>query len=134
MAKVRFARASWASGRPLGWRHCTAGFWNARPSIVKRLFRAADIVGFLSRLLHPLSTLAGVLHTAILSVNDLNMYAGIRIGGAPGASYRIDARNSLNTNDTWLTLTNFALPYSPFLFIDEDSPNHPQRFYQVTSP
>ena len=59
--KGRFARASWASGRPLGWRHCTAGFWNARPSFVERLFGAVDIVGFLSRLLHPLSTLAGVL-------------------------------------------------------------------------
>ncbi len=75
-----------------------------------------------------------VTNTAILSVNDLHMYAGIRIGGAQGASYRIEARNSLSTNDTWLTLTNFALPYSPFLFIDEDSPNHPQRFYQVTAP
>ena len=75
-----------------------------------------------------------VTNTAILSVNDLHMYAGIRIGGAQGVSYRIDARNSLSTNDTWFTLTIFALPYSPFLFIDEDSPNHPQRFYQVTSP
>jgi uncharacterized repeat protein (TIGR01451 family) len=74
-----------------------------------------------------------VTNTALVSVNELRMYAGIRIGGAPGVTYQVAARNSLRTNDTWFTLTNVALPYSPYLFIDEDSPNHPQRFYSVTA-
>lgn len=73
-----------------------------------------------------------VTNTALLSMDDLHMYAGIRIGGAPGITYQVAARDSLSTNDTWSTLTNLALPYSPYLFIDEDSPNHPQRFYRVT--
>ena len=74
-----------------------------------------------------------VTNRALLSLNDLRMYAGIRIAGAPGVSYQIDTQNSLNASDPWLTLTNLTLPFSPYLFIDEDSPNYPQRFYRVTA-
>lgn len=46
----------------------------------------------------------------------------------------IYARNSLSTNDPWFALTNFTLPESPYLYIDTQSPSHPQRFYQVLAP
>lgn len=74
-----------------------------------------------------------VTNTAILSLDDLHMYAGIRIAGVPGAPYEIDARDNFDPGTPWLTLTNFTLPYSPYLFIDEASPNYPQRFYRVIS-
>ena len=68
---------------------------------------------------------------ATLTLLSIQTYAGLTISGPIGASYRIDARSTVSPTNVWQTLTNFALPSSPFLFIDYDSPNHPTRFYRA---
>ena len=55
-------------------------------------------------------------------------YPGITINGTPGLTYQIQYSTSLNSN--WQTLTNFSLPYSPYLWIDTSSPVSGQRFYR----
>jgi uncharacterized repeat protein (TIGR01451 family) len=72
--------------------------------------------------------------SALLTLSELHMYAGITVVGVAGTNYVIYARNSLSTNDSWFTLTNFTLSESPYLYFDTDSPSHPQRFYQVIVP
>jgi uncharacterized repeat protein (TIGR01451 family) len=72
--------------------------------------------------------------SALLSLSELHMYAGITVAGMAGTNYVIYARNSLSTNDPWFALTNFTLSESPYLYIDTESPSHPQRFYQVIVP
>ena len=58
----------------------------------------------------------------------LSTYPGITITGTPGLTYQIQSSISLNSN--WLTLTNFSLPYSPYLWIDTSSPVSGQKFYR----
>jgi hypothetical protein len=70
-----------------------------------------------------------------MSVIWLVRLSVITIIGRIGAFYRIEYQDSLRDAATWLTLTNFALPNSPFLYIDRDSPNSSKRFYRaVTVP
>ena len=66
---------------------------------------------------------------ATLSVTQLKMYAGLTISGIIGANYRIDYSTNLNSG-TWTVLANIALPSSPYLFIDVDSPNSSTRNYR----
>jgi hypothetical protein len=61
---------------------------------------------------------------------ELHSYAGITIQGEVGRPYQIEYTNRL-TSGSWIPLTNFYLPASPFLFIDTDSAGQPQRFYKV---
>ena len=58
----------------------------------------------------------------------ISTYPGISITGTPGLTYQIQYSTILNSN--WLTLTNFSLPYSPYLWIDTSSPVSGQRFYR----
>jgi len=55
-------------------------------------------------------------------------YAGITVNGTPGLAYQIQYNTKLNTN--WMTLTNFSLPYSPYLWIDTSTTVTGQRFYR----
>jgi len=68
--------------------------------------------------------------SAILSLLDLNMFAGLTIAGEVGGTYQIDYRNDLN-NTNWFNITNLVLPSSPYLFIDTASPQHALRFYRA---
>jgi len=61
---------------------------------------------------------------------SINLYAGVTMEGNPGAEYRIDYRTDLSTTTNWLTLTNFVLPQSPFIWIDYESPGQSKRFYR----
>ncbi len=57
----------------------------------------------------------------------ISTYPGVTINGTAGAVYQIQYSTDLNN---WQTLTNFMLPYSPFLWIDTSSPVVGQRFYR----
>jgi hypothetical protein len=66
---------------------------------------------------------------ATISLLSINMYAGLTIAGQIGANYRIDYQNDLS--GPWITLTNIALPSSPYLFIDTGSGSLSHRFYRA---
>jgi hypothetical protein len=72
-------------------------------------------------------TITNVLDT--LSLQGLNMYAGLTIVGQVGRTYEIDYWNDLSNNST--VLTNIMLPSSPYLFVDTDSPKFPRRYYRA---
>lgn len=59
----------------------------------------------------------------------LSTYAGITINGTAGGVYQIQYTTNLNYG--WQTLTNFMLPYSPYLFFDTSKTVKGQRYYQV---
>jgi hypothetical protein len=52
-------------------------------------------------------------------------YPGVTINGIPGATYQIQYSSNLSSN--WIALTNFTLPYSPYLWFDASSFPHVQR-------
>jgi hypothetical protein len=58
----------------------------------------------------------------------ISTYPGVTINGTAGATYQI--QYTTNLNSAWLPLTNFYLPYSPYLWIDVSSTVHGQRFYR----
>jgi hypothetical protein len=54
----------------------------------------------------------------------------ISIRGALGARYQLEAASSLPATN-WLVLTNLLLPSSPYVFLDETSSSHRDRFYRA---
>lgn len=57
----------------------------------------------------------------------ISTYPGVTVNGTAGAVYQIQSSTDLNT---WQTLTNFPLPYSPFIWIDTGSTANGQKFYR----
>jgi hypothetical protein len=70
---------------------------------------------------------------AVLTIFSMLQSRELEISGPLGQSYRIDSRLSLDATNGWTVLTNFALPNSPFLFIDGGSSNSSTRFYRATA-
>jgi hypothetical protein len=69
---------------------------------------------------------------AALSTVDLKMFAGLTIAGPTNRPYTVQYVNALQPTNTWQTLTtNLVLPSSPHVWIDLDSPNARQRYYQA---
>jgi hypothetical protein len=62
-----------------------------------------------------------------------NMFAGVTILGTPGAMYQIQYVNDLASTD-WKTITNIAIPSSPYTWIDLQSVNNSKRFYRAVAP
>ncbi len=62
---------------------------------------------------------------AILSIST---YPGVTINGTAGATYQI--QYTTNLNSSWQTLTNFMLPFSPYVWIDTSSPVVGQKLYR----
>lgn len=56
-------------------------------------------------------------------------YPGVTINGTAGGVYQIQYTTNLN-NSSWQTLTNFMLPYSPYLWIDTSLPVNGHKFYR----
>jgi hypothetical protein len=78
------------------------------------------------------SNVAGSLSSsnAVVSLLNLNLFAGLTIVGKIGGTYQIDYRTDLNSSN-WTVLTNLVLPSSPYLFIDPQPANGSQRFYRA---
>jgi N-acetylneuraminic acid mutarotase len=68
--------------------------------------------------------------TPATSIAAINMYAGLTIIGVVGSTNRIDFKPDLATTN-WTAMTNLVLPFSPYLFIDTNSPNSTKGFYRV---
>ena len=63
---------------------------------------------------------------------DLKLIAATVLAGSIGQQYRVDYADVVTVGTTnWLTLTNVALPYSPFLVVDPSSPGRTQRYYRA---
>ena len=81
----------------------------------------------------------GVRHAFVLYpvippaiTNDLKMYAGVKVYGAPGNSVRVDYTTNLNATPVpWNVLTNITLQRVPEVIIDYGSENQPKRFYRT---
>ncbi len=58
----------------------------------------------------------------------ISTYPGVTINGTADLTYQI--QYTTNLNSSWLTLTNFTLPYSPYLWVDTSSSIVGQRFYR----
>lgn len=64
---------------------------------------------------------------------EIALYAGVRIAGTIGATYRIEFATEPDPTD-WTAVTNIVLSTSPFLFFDTDSvTSHARRFYRAVT-
>ncbi len=68
---------------------------------------------------------------ARLNFVGLNLFPVLTIADVVGSSYRIEATSDLVNSNSWTTLTNLALPSSPYLFIDTSTPQAVRRYYRA---
>jgi hypothetical protein len=59
---------------------------------------------------------------------SISIYSGVTITGTAGLVYQI--QSTTNLNSAWQPLTNFMLPFSPYIWIDTSSPAIGQKFYR----
>jgi hypothetical protein len=78
------------------------------------------------------AALDNVSLTPIVSHVSINLYAGVRLEGVAGQSYRIEYVDTLGSGNDWTALTNIVLPSTPYLFLDVGSTNAGRRFYRAT--
>jgi hypothetical protein len=64
------------------------------------------------------------------STVDLALYAGIRVEGTVGRTYRIEYATDLDHAD-WMVVTNLVLPASPFTVFDPTPASAPKRYYRA---
>lgn len=62
---------------------------------------------------------------------DLQVFAGLTISGVIGRNYTVEYTLDFSPSPTWLPLTNFALPTTPYLFFDTSAPATQKRFYRA---
>lgn len=58
---------------------------------------------------------------------SISTYAGVTINGTVGSVYQVQFSTDLNS---WQTITNLILPYSPYLWFDTTSTVNGKRFYR----
>lgn len=61
----------------------------------------------------------------------LAMFPGVSITGTEGQTYRIETSTNLAPGSVWQPLTNFTLPFSPYLWIDATAPGQSRKFYRA---
>jgi len=61
---------------------------------------------------------------------DINCYAGVKVLGVPGRTYRIESSPASGTPN-WQVTTNIVLPYNPYIWIDYGTPTAPARLYRA---
>jgi hypothetical protein len=67
-----------------------------------------------------------------LALVDLKMFAGVVITGTVGSHYRIEYTPALADPPQWTTaVSDLALPSSPYVWIDVESPGQAKRFYRA---
>ena len=65
------------------------------------------------------------------AVFSASVCAGLTIKGAVAFPYYIQNENALAGTNTWQTVTNLALPNSPYIWFDLQSENISARFYRT---
>ncbi len=66
-----------------------------------------------------------------LTLLGLDIHPVLHIYGPIGAWYEIDYTEDLGSPTNWTTITNFALPSSPYLFPDPTPARQVKRFYRA---
>jgi len=72
-------------------------------------------------------------NAALWFVAGIDLYAGLPVYGPTGAVFQVQYTTDFNasTNATWIGLTNFSLPASPYLFVDPTPARTERRFYRA---
>ena len=66
----------------------------------------------------------------VLAEIERALYAGIKVTGPIGQTFRIEAVEQVGGTD-WQSLGNVTLSTKTFFWVDTDSPQHPHRFYRA---
>ena len=89
-----------------------------------------DAGGYHAVISNPLGTVTSRVAELTVAFLDIGCFAGIKVLGIPGRTYRIEASPAVGTPN-WQTLTNLVLPASPYIWIDYESPSQPTRLYRA---
>ena len=68
--------------------------------------------------------------SAMLWLNNLQMYAGVEVYGPIGAKFTVWYKDDAESGE-WKKLTSSTVSASPTVVIDYDSPQNKKRFYKV---
>jgi immunoglobulin I-set domain protein len=89
-----------------------------------------DVAGYHVVITNSFGSVTSRVAQLTVSFLEIDLYAGLKILGVPGRTYRIDATPSSGPT-SWQTLTNLVLPSSPYVWIDYESPDLPARIYRA---
>jgi hypothetical protein len=68
---------------------------------------------------------------------SLGIFPGVYITGTAGYSYTILSTTNLADTNAWVTLTNIAIPTTPYIWVDTATdttlPGNPKKFYRVVA-
>jgi hypothetical protein len=90
-----------------------------------------DIGGYQVVIANSFGSVTSRVAQLTVSFLDISCYAGIKVLGVAGRTYRIEATPASGALN-WQTVTNLVLPASPYIWIDYDSPSESARLYRAT--
>ena len=118
-----FGASVWTSTNSLDWTNRITDIWTSTFAYGEGTFVVADVYGNIFQS----GEFASPSNSASTTL-AISTYPGVTINGTAGTTYQI--QYTTNLNSTWLPLTNFYLPYSPYLWIDTSSIISGQKFYR----
>lgn len=90
----------------------------------------SDIGGYHVVIANSFGSVTSRVAQLTVSFLDIDSYAGLKVLGVPGRTYRIEATPATGTPN-WQAIADIVLPSSPYIWIDYDSPDLPARLYRV---
>lgn len=90
----------------------------------------ADVAGYHVVIANSFGSVTSRVARLTVGFLEIDSYAGIKILGVPGRTYRIEATPT-SGSPNWHTLTNVILPSSSYIWIDYESPAVPTRLYRA---
>jgi hypothetical protein len=122
-----------AGGNPLAyqWFHNDSPIANAtNTSYTISAVAANDTGGYKVVITNSVGSVTSRVAQLSISFLAIQNYAGIKLLGVVGRTYRIEA-TPVSGPVNWQTLTNMVLPASPYIWIDYGSPAAGQRLYRA---
>ncbi|MCX8108012.1 MAG: immunoglobulin domain-containing protein, partial [Verrucomicrobiae bacterium] len=116
---------------PLAWQWYFNGEpvpWGTGPSLTITNLTLNNCGSYYVVLSNPYGQATSAVATVAIRVLDLKMVAGLTIENPQGTSITVEWSEDLQS---WNTLTNFVMPYSPYRFVDWDSVSRPRRYYRI---
>jgi hypothetical protein len=90
----------------------------------------SDVAGYHVVITNSFGSVTSRVAQLTVAFLGIDQYAGIKILGVPGRTYRIEATPASGAPN-WQTLTNLVLPSNPYIWIDYESPDVPARLYRA---
>lgn len=116
---------------PLSWQWYLNGEpipWGTGPSITITNVQLSNCGNYHVVLSNPYGQATSSVATLAIRALNLQMVAGITVENPVGTPITVEWSEDLQT---WHSLTNIVLPYTPYRFVDWESATRPHRYYRI---